>query len=132
MPLTVELPPELETQVRAAAEAEGVDISTFLREAAAAHLPSSLSAGQMSDDELLRRIGAGFSEAVWNRYRALVIRRNARTLTGTEQQELISHTDRVEARDAERLVFLTELARRRNTSVRALIAELDLRPVAVE
>ncbi len=132
MPIIVEMPPEMEAQVREAAEAEGVDAATFLREAAEAHLRQHDPARLLTDSELLARINRGFPEAFWNRYRKLVARRRAETLTRKEQQELIGMSDQLEAMRVERLQYLMKLAQRRQTAVDALMTELDLRPTAVE
>lgn len=131
MSLVIDLPPEMETRVREAAEAEGVDISTFLQEAAASRLGPPAAPRSMTDSELLEKINEGFPETFWNRYRALVKLEKAETLTPDEQKELIGFSDRTEARDVERLIYLTELSARRHKSVQSLMKELGIRPVRV-
>lgn len=131
MTVTLELPPETEAQIRQVADAEGVDVATFLRDAAEARLRPAPPPRSMSETELLAKITEGFPAAFWERFRALAAKRDAGTLTPPEQQELIAHSDRTEARDAERLTYLTELSRRRGVPVRVLTTELGLRPVRV-
>ncbi|MBV9852463.1 MAG: hypothetical protein JO250_22585 [Armatimonadetes bacterium] len=132
MTLVVDLPPETEAQTRKVAEAEGVDVSTVLEEALRAYLPTAGSPQRMTEADLLRNINLGFPEQFWRRYRELVAERRAGTLTPEQQAELITFSDRAEQRAAERLVYLTELAARRGTSVRSLMNELGIRPVRVE
>lgn len=127
--MPIELAPEIEKQVREAAEVAGVDPATFIQDAIAEKLRQNNFARPLTEAELLERINRGFPEAFWDRYRALIALRDAETLEPEEQNELIAMTDRVEQRTAERLGYLTELSRRRGTHVRQLIAQLGLRPV---
>lgn len=131
MPIVVDMPREEEELVREAAAGEGVDVSTFLREAAQARLRPALLPHSMSEPELLAKITEGFPEAFWRRFRALAAKRDAGTLTPAEREELIAHSDRTEFRDAERLTYLADLSRRRGVPVRALMDEMGLRPVRV-
>jgi hypothetical protein len=132
MSLLIELPPETEAQVREAAEAEGVDVSTFLREAAEAHLRQYDPALPLTDSELLARINRGFPETFWNRYRKLIAKRRAETLARKEQQELIGMSDQLEAWRVERLQYLIKLAQLRQTTVNVLMQDLGIRPTVVE
>ena len=63
--------------------------------------------------QLLVQINEGFSDEFWARYRALITRREAHALTEPERIELIGLSDRVEAKNAERLPYLLALAQRR-------------------
>lgn len=134
--MPIELSPEIEAELVAAANAAGMDPAAFLREAVhdkirrnAFALSSALS--ERTEGELLEGINEGFPETFWVRYRDLISHRESETLTVEEQRELISLSDRVEQRTAERLDLLAELSRRRNISVRQLIAELGIHPVPV-
>jgi hypothetical protein len=79
---------------------------------------------------LLSKINLGISSNEWERYHELVARRKAETLTPDEQIELIALSDRLEEVNAQRIGYLAELARLRNTSLEALIRELGLTPTA--
>jgi len=132
MTVVLDLPPEVEARMREAAESWGVDTATYVRETMAAHLPFPAAPVSMTERELLEEINKGFSEAFWERFRALVRRREAGTMTGEEQQEAFHMTDRTEARSAERLQCLVELSARRGRSVRQLMTEMGIRPVRVD
>lgn len=132
MTLVLELPPEMEGRVREVAQAEGVDVSALLREATEARLRQYDPARTLTEGALLARISRGFPETFWNRYRRLIARRRAETLTRKEQQELIGMSDQMEAWRVERLQYLIKLAEIRQTSLDALIQELGLRPTPVE
>ncbi len=132
MTLLVDLPPEIEARVHEAAEAEGVDITAYVREAMAASHPFPAAPALMTEKELVEEINRGFSQAFWERFRYLVRRRQAETMTPAEQKEAISMSDRTEARSVERLQCLIELSKRRGKSVRALMVEMGVRPVSLD
>lgn len=132
MTVVLDLPPQVESRMREAAEAEGVDTSTYVSGAMAALLPFPAAPASMTERELVEETNRGFSEAFWERFRTLVRRRQAETMTREEQQEAIRMTDQTEARAVERLQCLIELAKRRDTSVRQLMTEMGIRPVRVD
>lgn len=132
MPLLVDLPPEIEARVHEAAEAEGMDAATYVRETITALLPFPAPTASMTEKELVEEINRGFSEAFWERFRVLVRRREAGTMTSAEQQEAISMSDRTEARAVERLQCLLELSERRGKSVQELMTEMGVRPVSLD
>ena len=132
MPLLIDLPPEIEARVHEAAEAEGIDAATYVRKAMAASHPFPAAPASMTEKELVEEISRGFSEAFWERFRYLVRRREAGTMTVAEQQEAISLSDRTEARAVERLQCLIELSKRCGKSVQELMTEMGIRPVSLD
>ena len=80
----------------------------------------------------MEEISRGFSEAFWERFRVLVRRRQAETMTPAEQEEAIRMSDRTENQDAGRLYYLIKLSKRRGKSVDDLMTEMGIRPVLVE
>ena len=133
MTLVLDLPPLIESQVREAAQAEGVEVSALISKAAQAYVRQHDPARPLTEAELLLRINqSGFPETFWNRFRALIARRQAGTLTPEEQQELLRHTEQTENRDAERLPYLFQLADRRGVSVQALMTQLGLSPASFD
>ena len=84
-----------------------------------------------SESLLLAKINEGFSEHFWTRYKNLIAKRRAETLTEEEQTELIALSDQLEERNVVRLKYLAELAKRRKTTVRQLMETLGIRPVSV-
>lgn len=132
MTLLVDLPPEIEARIHKAAEAEGIDMAAYVRETMTARLPLPTAPASMTEKELMEEINRGFPEAFWKRFRVLVRRRQAETMTPAEQQEAIGMSDRTEARAVERLQCLLELSKRRGKSVQKLMAEMGIRPVRVD
>lgn len=86
----------------------------------------------MTERDLVEEVNRGFSEEFWDRFRQLVAKRRAETMTLEEQQEAIDMTDQAEARAVERLQSLLELSARRGRSVRQLMTEMGIRPVRVD
>ena len=132
MSLVIDLPPDVETQVRQAAEAKGVDISTFLRNAAAPFLLPSGPPEWMSESDLLKCINQGFSEKFWNRFRVLSAKCSDGSMSPRQQKEFLAMTDETEKRAVERLTYLVELAKRRGTTYLALMDKMGLHPVSFE
>ncbi len=75
---------------------------------------------------LLGRINAGLPDDLRRRHQALAARRDERTLSAEEHEELRRLTDEVEAREADRVAALAELAALRGVTLTALLAELGL------
>ena len=114
------------------AQAEGLDVPALVRETMTARLRQYDPSRTLTETELLTRINRGFSENFWNRYRQLVAKRRAETMNEEEQQEAIAMSDQLEARNAERLHYLTSLASLRNTTVDKLMQEMGLHPASIE
>ena len=129
MTLVLELPPLIESQVREAAQAEGREVSALMSDAAQAYVRQHDPARPLTEAELLMRINrSGFPETFWDRFRALVAKRQGGTLTPEELQEFLWHTEQTENRDAERLPYLFQLAERRGVTIQALMTHLGLSP----
>lgn len=93
----------------------------------AAKLAPNLPADEAA---LLERINAGLSTADQQRFDDLVGKRQHETLTPAEYAELLALTEQIEQRDADRVAALTDLARVRQTSIRALMQALGIQPPA--
>lgn len=83
------------------------------------------------ESQLLQNINIGLPQETWQRYRELVSRRRNEELTAEEQNEAIQISDQLEQRNAQRLVWLGELARLRNLPLRALMKQLGMTPTDV-
>ena len=79
--------------------------------------PARLSA---EETQLLQEINRGLPESEWLRYRHLIGKRNAETLTPAEHGELIELSDEIEVIHAERLEAL-RLNRRGVVNLRRLM-----------
>jgi hypothetical protein len=80
--------------------------------------------------DLLLRINAGLPAGLRERFRELVEKRDADSLTTDEHAELLRLTEEVERREAERLTALSELAHLRHTSLAVVMEQLGIRAPA--
>lgn len=135
MTITIDLAPDLERQIQQAATQAGLAPDAYILEAIRARLEQNqttpASAPHLSETEadLLLKINHSLSSITWSRYHDLIAKRQAETLTPEEQQELIALTGRIEAANVQRISYLAELARLRNTTLDALMAALGLKPM---
>jgi hypothetical protein len=114
--------------LRAAARLKGSELdqllSRLLALRAQQHAPSVSSA----ETELLLRINAGLPADLATPYHDLIAKRRAATLTPAEYRELLRLTELVEARQAQRLGDLIELARLRGQTLDELMDTLGIQP----
>jgi len=129
--LTIEITPELESQVRAQAAQQGLGADEYVVTILQEHLrhTQKLDARCLSETEsrLLQQINEGPSPDLWQRYNKLIAKRQAETLTPDEQAVLIALSDQIEEFNAHRLESLAELARLRQTSVLDLMQQLGIK-----
>lgn len=85
-----------------------------------------------AETALLLKINQGFAPAPRQRYDELLEKRDARTLTPAEYQELLALTDQVEAFNVERVQALADLARLRQVSLPEVMRQLGLDTPAYE
>jgi len=81
-----------------------------------------------AESELLIKINKGVPENLQHRYNELIHKRNEKTLTDEEYEELLRLTDQIELRNAKRLEYLTELATIQNKPLVLLMDELGIKP----
>ncbi len=131
MVLTIEITPELESQVRAQAEQQGLGAGEYVVNILQEHLRHThrLNAHRLPETEahLLQQINEGLSPERWRRYNELVAKRRAETLTPDEQAALIALSDQIEDLNAHRVECLAELARLRQTSLSDLMQQLGIK-----
>ena len=80
------------------------------------------------ESELLLKINQGLPPSVQRRYDELIDKRDARTLTPEEYQELLNMTDQVELSDAKRMEYVMELSGLREQPLSVLLDELGISP----
>jgi hypothetical protein len=129
MHLNLELPNDLETQLRHEAHQKGTAINQYvvnlIQEKIGYSKPKTPTLSQ-EETALFQIINKGFSEDFWKRFRQLNKKRQAETMTETERQELIGMNDKLEAENVERIKALIQLSKIRKTGLKSLMAELGL------
>ncbi len=134
MTITIDLAPDLEQQIRAAAAQAGLAPAAYITETLRQQLrhdsSTPMSAPRVSarEAELLLTINESMSAITWEHYHDLIAKRQAATLTPEEQHELITLTDAIEMANVARIAAAAELAHLRNTTLDALLRALGLLP----
>jgi hypothetical protein len=85
-----------------------------------------------TETALLQKINRGLSPSIDRRYRALVAKRRAETLSSEEHAELLQLNSEVEKWQAERVRHLIELASIRGRSLSELMDDLGIEAPPVE
>jgi hypothetical protein len=131
MTLTLKIDPTLEQRLRQHAARRGLEPDSYAVAAIEEQLrrdrfePPHLS---HEESELLQQINLGFDGETWNRYDSLIAKREERTLTATELDELKGLTEQLEKNNLRRIEALVKLARMRNTNLEALMDQLQIKP----
>ena len=129
--MTIHISPELERQLRERAAREGVELNHYIVEALTTQLGLLKAARLKADEaELLQNINLGISTKEWERYAGLIRLRKAASLSTEEHLELIELSDRVEEANARRILYLAELARRKNITLEEVMKELGIQAPA--
>ena len=129
MQVTIELPYDLESQLREQAQQKGKALNQYItgiiREKMNATIPkpSALSA---DETRLFTIINKGFSDDFWTKLHFLNQKRQNESLSEIERRELIEMAERMEMANAERLKALIELAGIRQMDLDALMTQLGL------
>ena len=130
MSITIQLPKELEQQLREKAQQEGVRLERLISRLLEDRIPPSdaQTADGKREAELLKKINEGFPPDFWGTYFQLIEKRQQEKLTLAEHAELIECSDKIENANALRMKYLLELAELKNVDLDDLIDELEIRP----
>ncbi len=130
MALTLDITPELESQLCEEAAKRGLDPSEYIVQTLQSQLAQTQSpdAPRLSETEthLLQKINEGLPPETWQYYNTLIEKRQAETLTPDEHATLIGLSNRIEELNARRIEHLAELARLRQISLSALMQQLGI------
>ena len=103
-------------------------LSEVENEVKASDQPPALS---KEETELLLKINEGLPEEVQLRYNELLIRQAEERINETEHKELMELVPRIEAKSAERMKYLLQLAKLWGTSVDQVMERLGIKPPPV-
>ena len=98
------------------------------KEMKASDRPPALS---KEETELLLKINEGLPEEIQLRYNELLSKQAEETITASEHEELMHLTPQVEAKTAERMKYLVELAQLWQTTVDEVMERLGIKPPPV-
>jgi hypothetical protein len=130
MTLTLHISPQLESRLRTEAAKQGLEAGEYALNTLQEHLNQTRDEAKPclteTESDLLQQINIGLSEDTWQRYRELIDKRRAETLTPDGQVALIQISDELEQLNAKRVQHLVELAKLRNVSLSTLMQQLGI------
>ena len=138
MTFAIDMTPELENRIRNAAEKIGLSPDDYILQIIQQSLPTQTQPSstriQLSKKEadLIQTINSSLSHIDWQRYRALIKKRQMETFTEDEQTILTSFSDELERANINRIASVIKLAKLRNTSVEKVMFDLELKPAVYE
>src|SRR6266487_3576754 len=112
MTILIDIPPELEFQLRRAADQAGLAPDAYIVQTLHEQLtpqqssPADRQRLTQTEAQLLMDINHSLASIPWPRYHLLVAKRQAETLTLEEQQELIVLSDAIEAANVQRIEYV--------------------------
>ena len=117
---------ELDAILEGIAQLDTADLEQFQQQVN--RLLAQRKAPSLSKAEaaLLLKINEGLPQPIQARYAALSEKIQEETISSAEHEEWLQLNEQVEAKDAERLELLIELAELRNISVDELITQLEI------
>lgn len=118
--------------LKAVGQLEPADLEQFVSQVLALRVQQESPAPLPSEAELLRRVALALPSEVERRYRELIAKRKAESLSPNEYAELLRLTDEVEMHEMNRLQALVQLAHLRKTSLTALMEDLHIQVPAHE
>ena len=129
MHLNIELPYDLETQLREQAQQKGKALNQYIMGLIQEKMNSSRpKTPSLTVDEtrLFQTINKGFSDEFWNKLHDLDKKRQQAVLTESERQDMIAMTEELEMTNLERMKALIQLAAIRQTDLDTLMTQLGL------
>ena len=129
MHLTIELPYDLETQLREQAHQKGKALNQYITSLIQDKIgtPKPTTSTLTADEtRLFNIINKGFADEFWTKLHSLDRKRLQLTLTETDRAELLTMTEQMEVANLERMKALIELAEIRQTDLDTLMTQLGL------
>ncbi len=129
MHLTIELPYDLETQLRVQAQQKGKALNQYITGLIQEKINSpkpATSTLTAEETRLFKIINKGFSDDFWTKLNSLNKKRQEFTLAESERQELIEMTEALDAVNLERMKALIELSTIRQIDLDILMNQLGL------
>ncbi len=128
MTVTIDITPELESQLRDEAAKQGLDAKGYIVHTLEEHLRQTRNVRHLAKGEadLLRKINQGLPQETWQRYNQLIQKRRMEILSPEEQATLIKISDQIEQANAQRVEYLVQLARLRQMPLEQLMRTLGI------
>ena len=132
MSITLQLSPELKHRLQQKAEQAGLNIDRFINrflEEKTAVPANTKPDSKKQEALLLRKINMGFKLEFWEKYAALIQKRNDASLSKSEYQSLLQLSNQIEEANARRIKYLAQLATLKEMDLDDLMATLGIAPL---
>ena len=131
MSIVIQINPSLETRLREKAVTKGMGLNQFISQFLEHTFPDKSPLQPVVSEReatLLQQIDLDISIEKWEQYVSLKDKRQNKTLSEIDRNELIELTNDIELANAKRISVLAELAQIRNQPIRIVMEELGLTP----
>ncbi len=120
---------DTEQLLHAALQLPDAELAQFVTRLLVLHIDHTTPRLAQAEAELLLKINQGLLPTTQQRLDELITKRQTRSLTPEEHQELIQITEQSEELDADRTRHILALAALRNVSLDEVTQQLGIRPV---
>lgn len=129
---TVQVRAQISTEdlLQAAKQLSLAELERFVWQIIALQAHRKAPALPENESQLLLKINQGIPAEFQDRFDELIAKRNSESLTPDEHKELLRLTGQVETLDAKRMEYLSQLALIRQTSLKSLMEELNIKTPA--
>jgi DNA-binding CsgD family transcriptional regulator len=111
---------------KAVARLPQLELDRFIAQVVKLRSPTEGHKLSRRESELLLKINQGIPAEIQRRYDDLIARRQNFALTPTEYEELLRLTNQIEMLDAQRIEYLSKLARLRKKPLTVVMDELGI------
>ena len=108
------------------AQLDTPELENFMQEVSSIVAHRKAPSLSKQEDALLGIINRGFSEQFWRRYKLLFAKKEDKSLTESEYNELLGMVEQVEEYNVERLKALINLAKIREVSLDSIMHDLGI------
>ena len=104
------------------------DFDVFFKKISKLHSEQGTNSLTTRERRILNQIKANMPDVMEHRYALLIAKRDLRTLTDSEYEELLLLTDKAEAHQTKRLHLMAELAQLMELTLPEVLAHYKLQP----
>jgi len=108
------------------AQLDTPELENFMQEVSSIVAHRKAPSLSKQEEVLLGIINRGFSEEFWRRYKSLFAKKENKSLTESEYNELLRMVEQVEEYNVERLKSLIDLAKIREVSLDSIMHDLGI------
>lgn len=120
--------PRLDTILQSVSQLSKTEVDNLMLRLKKIQYQNHSTVLESNEAELLKKINSGVEEAQLKRYKKLRKKLHLNILTTTEHKEYLELINVIEQYTKQRLEYLIQLAKLRNTTLNILLKQLDIKP----